>query len=168
MKVKSITHVALVVSNLEKAVSFYWENFAFPLVFADEMSQETMHKLYGLSDVSIRYGVIRGPKGVSIEIFEYDPYLPAEKFNWQRIGMQHFALEVNNVKKWHQKLKNKCEIITAPEKNAGADLLYLKDCDGNVIELIDTKSKYHLNRWLGGIAGRIMRLGKFKKYYKQI
>ena len=168
MKVSSLSHVALVVSNLEDAVSFYWDAFKFPLVFADEMDPELVKRLYGLEGISIRYGMIRTPKGGGIEVFEYSQSLPSSDFRWEQVGQQHFALEVSNVSGWYDKLKDRVEFITPPEKNkaAGADLVYLKDFDGNVIELIDTKNKYHLNRWFGSLAGFFMQRTMFSKFYQ--
>ncbi len=165
MRVRSLGHVALVVSSLEKAATFYWEVFGFPLMFADEMSEETVFKLYGLKDVRIRYGMIRTPGGGGIEVFEYSPSFPKEAFGWQRMGQQHFGLEVKNVPKWYDKLKGQVEFLTSVEQNAGFKLAYLKDFDGNVIELIDTRTVFHINKWFGGALGWLMRRGSMKKYY---
>jgi catechol 2,3-dioxygenase-like lactoylglutathione lyase family enzyme len=170
MKVKSLSHVGVTVSDFEKAVRWYWDTFRFPLIAEETMSAEqvdALHGLYGLKGVKLRLGFLLTPGGAVIEIFEFTPRLPSEPVKWNRVGLTHFTLDVRNVKKWYARLKEKgVEFCSEPQKTGVTDWVFMKDPDGNLIELIDMKFNYIALRWFGGIAGWVIKNTQFKKYYR--
>ncbi|NDI34980.1 VOC family protein [Chengkuizengella sediminis] len=169
MKIKSISHVGLTVSNFEQAVKWYSDFFGFKLISEqtlDKKQVDKLYPLYHLHDTTIRLGFLRGPKSGIIEIFEFSNTLPTEHIIWNKIGATHITLDVKNVHKWYQHLKSRgIHFFSEPQTTAGTDWVFLKDPDGNLIELIDLKANYTIIRLVGNIAGKMMAKGKYKKYY---
>lgn len=169
MKVKSLSHVGITVSNFEKAVQWYWDIFKFPLVaeeIMDEKQVEALYTLYGLKNTRLRLGFLRVPGGGVLEIFEFSPAIPADAVCWNRIGLTHITLDVSNVKKWYTILKQKgVTFLCEPQKTGPNEWVFMKDLDGNLIELIDLKFNYIALRYLGAIVAPILRRLQFRKYY---
>lgn len=169
MKIKSLSHVGITVSNFESAVKFYSETFGFKLISEQILNKEQVNELYSLyelKDTTIRLGFLRAPKGGVIEIFEFHPSLPAKNIIWNKPGLTHFTLDVKNVNKWYHSLEKKgIYFYSEPQNTDGTEWVFMKDPDGNLIELIDLKFNYTIIRILGGIAGSIMKKSKFKNYY---
>ena len=169
MKIKSISHCGLTVSSFEKAVKWYYEMFGLRLVseqVLDEKQVEELYPLYRLHNTSIRLGFLRAPKGGVIEIFEFKPVLKSEQAVWNKPGFTHVTLDVKNVGRWYKTLKEKgIYFYSEPQATAGTEWVFMKDPDGNMIELLDLKANYFAIRYLGALAGKIMSSGKFKKYY---
>jgi catechol 2,3-dioxygenase-like lactoylglutathione lyase family enzyme len=144
----------------------------FGLMLIDEqtLSKEQaneLHNLYGVKNTKVRLGFLRAPKGGVVEIFEFTPSLPETKTIWNKPGITHITFDVKNVPKWYGRLSKKgVDFFSEPQKTGVNEWVFLKDPDGNLVELIDLKSNYFIIRFLGGIAGRIMAKGKFKKYYE--
>ncbi|WP_157949984.1 VOC family protein [Vallitalea okinawensis] len=170
MKARSLSHVGVTVTDFENAVRWYHDTFGCYLIselHLDKEQVEGLYELYGLKDTSIRIGFLRFPKGGVIEIFEFSPTLEKSKVKWNQPGYTHVALDVKNVNKVYQCLKAKgVQFYSEPQKNNGSDWVFLKDPDGNLIEIMDLKFNYHAIRLLGGIVGRVMKHGSFKKYYR--
>ncbi len=170
MKPRSLSHVGLTVVDFEKAVKWYWEMFKFPLIAEQEMSSEEvseLYSLYNLKDTSLKLGFLKAPKGGVIEIFQFTPSLPPERVCWNRIGPTHLTIDVRNVKKWYKKLSEKgVKFLCQPQKTDGNEWVFLEDPDGNMIELIDLKFNYYAIRYLGWLAGPVIRRLQFMHYYK--
>ncbi|SHK24266.1 VOC family protein [Paramaledivibacter caminithermalis] len=171
MKIRSVSHVGLTVSDFEKSVKWYYEMFGFKLIsekIINKEQAEELYELYRLKNTAVRLGFLRSPKGGIIEIFEFSSCLPSKHPVWNRPGPTHIALDVKNLKGWYNTLKNKgVEFFSEPQTTSGSDWVFLKDPDGNLIELIDLKYNYRIVKWLGGIVGKLMANGKFKKYYSE-
>lgn len=169
MKIRSLSHVGLTVSNFEKAVKWYHEHFGCWLISEQTLGKEQVNKLYelyGLRDTTIRLGFLRFPKGGVIEIFEFNPSLPSEKTLWNKPGPTHITLDVKNVHKWYNDLKDRgVYFFSEPQNTDGNQWVFLKDMDGNLIELIDLKLNYPAIRLFGALAGKQMAKTKFKNYY---
>ena len=105
--------------------------------------------------------------GGVLEIFAFEPKLPAESIPWHRVGLTHFSFNVTNLQKWHDHLVAKgVEIVSKPEKSPrGHSFFFVRDFDGNLIELMDLGYMYHVLGWLGPLGGWIFRRGMYKQYY---
>lgn len=169
MKIRSISHVGLTVSNFEKAVKWYDEMFGLKLITEKTMEKEqveSLYSLYKLTGTSLRLGFLRAPKGVVVEIFEFIPSLTAEHPIWNKPGPTHITFDVKAVNRWYNILKAKgVEFCSEPQSTDGTDWVFLKDPDGNLIELIDLKYNYLFNRLFGGIFAKYMTRTKYKNYY---
>ena len=169
MKIRSLSHVGITVSNFEDAVDFYSKTFGFRLISEQTLGKEevnNLYDLYQLKNAKVRFGFLRAPKGGVVEIFEFFPSVPSEHPVWNKPGPTHFTLDVKNVKKWYNVLKAKgITFLCEPQNTDGTEWVFMKDPDGNLIELIDLKLKYTIIRVIGGLVGYIMSKTKFKKYY---
>ena len=75
-----------------------------------------------------------------LEIFEFQPQQPLVQGPWNRVGLTHFSLNIRGAWKWHDYLKSKgVTIVSEPAKspNGGQWFFFVKDCDGNLIEMMD-------------------------------
>jgi len=58
------------------------------------------------------------------------------------------------------------EIVEEPQQSKhGHTFFFAKDCDGNLIEIIDLKIRYPLLKYLGWFAGWLFRRGRYKEHY---
>ncbi len=96
-----------------------------------------------------------------------EPKLPAEVIPWHRVGLTHFSFNVKNLQKWHDHLVAKgVEIVSKPEKSPrGHSFFFVRDFDGNLIELMDLGFMYHVLNWGGPLGGWLFRRGMYKQYY---
>ena len=96
-----------------------------------------------------------------IEIFHFEPSLPPQPVAWSRIGLTHICLNVRGIQKWHDYLVSKgVEIVSPPEQSPrGHWLFFVKDFDGNLIEITDLGYMYHVLNWLGPLGGWVFRRG---------
>ena len=75
-------------------------------------------------------------------------------------------LRVKNSYKWHDYLVKKgVTIVSEVENEAGHTFFFVRDCDGNLIELIDLKYRYPALKYLGWLGGWLFRRGMYKKHY---
>ena len=171
MKVRSFSHVGLTVRDFNRTVQFYWEVFGCPLVGVADTPPARVRSFFKVDGPApaCKIGWIRVPGGATLEIFEFQPQLPLEQGPWNRVGLTHFSLNVRNARKWHDYLKRKgVTIVSEPAKspNGGQWFFFVKDCDGNLIELMDLGKMYYILGWLGPLGGFIFRRGMYKKYYE--
>ena len=172
MKVQSFSHVGITVSDFHRFVRFYWDVFGCPLVGVSETPPERVRSFFQVGDghdaPRCRIGWIRVPGGATLEIFEFQPQLPPERIPWNRVGQTHFSFNVRNVHKWHAYLQAKgVEIVSQPEQSPrGHWFFFVRDFDGNLIEMIDLRHMYYVLGWLGPLGGWLFRRGMYRKYYE--
>ena len=82
--------------------------------------------------------------------------------------LTHFCFDVRGIHKWHAYLKNKgVEVLSAPEQSPrGHWFFFVRDFDGNLIELIDLGYMYHVVKWLGPLGGWLFRRGRYRQHYE--
>lgn len=170
MKARSFSHVGITVSDFNRAVRFYWDVFGCPLVGVADTDPERVRTFFGVGAPAPRctIGWIRVPGGGVLEIFEFQPQRPPEPGPWNRVGLTHFCFDVRNTRKWYDYLKAKgVECVSEPEVSPrGHSFFFVKDPDGNLIELIDLGYKYHVLKWLGPLGGWLFRKGMYRRYYE--
>ena len=169
MRARSFSHVGLTVHDFNRTVKFYWEIFGCPLVGVSDTPPDRVRSFFGVDAPapSLKIGWIRVPGGGVLEIFAFDPQLPAADVTWNRVGLTHFSLNVRNLQKWHDSLVAKgVEVLSQPERSPrGHSFFFAKDCDGNLIELMDLGYMHHVLDWLGPLGGWLFRRGMYKHYY---
>ena len=158
MRARSFSHVGLTVSDFNAAVRFYWEMFGCPLVGVADTPPERVRAFFGVDAPAPRckIGWIRVPGGGVLEIFAFEPTQPPAAIPWNRIGLTHFSFNVRHLQKWHDHLKTKgVEIVSPPERSPrGHSFFFVRDFDGNLIELMDLGHMYHVL----GLAGPARRM----------
>ena len=170
MRARSFSHVGLTVRDFNTTVKFYWEVFGCPLVGVSETPPERIRSFFGVDAPAptLKIGWIRVPGGGVLEIFAFDPQQAGVEIPWNRVGLTHFSLNVRGLQKWYDHLVEKgVEVVTRPERSPrGHSFFFAKDCDGNLIELMDLGYMYYVLGWLGPLGGWIFRRGMYKQYYR--
>jgi catechol 2,3-dioxygenase-like lactoylglutathione lyase family enzyme len=181
MRARSFSHVGITVKNFNEFVRFYWDVFGCPLVGVSDSPADRVRGFFGVDpstslgvgarEPTCKIGWIRVPGGAVLEIFEFQPQQPFAQGPWNRVGMTHFSLNVSGIHKWHAYLKSKdVTIVSEPMKspNGGQWFFFVKDCDGNLIEIMDLGKLYYVLKWLGPLGGLLARHGyvqDYRKYY---
>jgi catechol 2,3-dioxygenase-like lactoylglutathione lyase family enzyme len=170
MKVRTFSHAGITVSDFNKAVKFYWEIFGCPLVGVADTPPERVRTFFGVDDPQPRgkIGWVRAPGGGVLEIFEFHPRQPPVTIPWNRVGLTHISFNVRNLPRWYEYLKSKgVECVSTPERSPrGHSFFFVKDFDGNLIELMDLGYMYYVLGWLGPLGGWLFRRGMYKQYYE--
>lgn len=172
MRARDFSHVGITVSDFNKAVKFYWEVFGCPLVGVSDAPPERVRAFFGVGadDPAPRckIGWIRVPGNAVLEIFAFEPKQPPVEIPWNRVGLTHFSFNVRNTHKWHDYLVSKgVTIVSKPEQSPrGHWFFFVRDFDGNLIEMIDQRRMHYVIKWLGPLGGFLFRRGMYKKYYE--
>jgi catechol 2,3-dioxygenase-like lactoylglutathione lyase family enzyme len=171
VRVHSFSHVAITVADLNRTVRFYNDVFGAPVVGVNcDHDPERLRTFFGVaSDLpELKIAWIRVPGGATIEVFEFQPTRPGSEVVWNRAGLTHLSFNVRGTAKWHDHLRDKgVEIVAPPERSPkGHTFFFVKDPDGNLIELIDNKHMRPILKWLGPLGGRVFRRTLYRKYYQ--
>jgi catechol 2,3-dioxygenase-like lactoylglutathione lyase family enzyme len=170
LKARSFSHVGITVSDFNTAVKFYSEIFGCPLVGVADTPPERVKSFFGVDAPapSCKIGWVRVPGGGILEIFAFDPKRPHELPPWNRVGLTHFSFNVRGTERWYDYLMSKgVDCVTKPEKSPrGHTFFFVKDFDGNLIEMIDLGYMHHVLGWLGPLGGWLFRRGMYRKYYE--
>jgi catechol 2,3-dioxygenase-like lactoylglutathione lyase family enzyme len=171
MRARSFSHVGITVSDFNRFVQFYWDVFGCPLVGVADTPPERVRSFFGVDAPapSCKIGWIRVPGGSILEIFEFRPQLGSQPIPWNRVGLTHFSFNVRNTQRWYDYLVSKgVECVSKPERSPrGHTFFFARDCDGNLIEMIDLGYMYFVLQWLGPLGGWLFRRGMYKKYYER-
>jgi catechol 2,3-dioxygenase-like lactoylglutathione lyase family enzyme len=170
MKVKSFSHVGITVSDFGRAVRFYADVFGAPLVGVNDHGSDRVRSFFGVDgdDPALKLGWVRIPGGAVLEIFEFRPTGSPVALAWNRPGHTHICFNVHDTTQWHRYLVEKgVEIMTEPERSPkGHTFFFVKDPDGNLIELIDNKHMRAVLKWLGPLGGKVFRRSLYRRYYR--
>lgn len=171
MKVHSFSHVAITVADFNRTVRFYADVFGAPVIGVNcDHDPARLRSFFGVEGdhPELKIGWIRVPGGATIEIFEFQPVSPAAQVEWTRQGLTHLSFNVRDTARWRDYLVSKgVEIVTPPEQSPkGHTFFFVKDPDGNLIELIDNKHMRPILKWLGPIGGKVLRRTLYRKYYR--
>ena len=168
MKARSFSHVGITVRDFNEFVRFYWDVFGCPLVGVSDTPTDRVRTFFGV-DLRLRSPpptlqdrLDSRPGGAVLEIFEFQPQQPLVQGPWNRVGLTHFSLNMRNAWKWHDYLKAKgVTIVSEPAKspNGGQWFFFVKDCDGNLIEMMDLGFMHYVLQWGGPLGGFLFRRG---------
>ncbi len=170
MRVRSFSHCGITVSDFNKAVRFYWDVFRCPLVGVADTPSDRVRDFFGVDAdrPTCKIGWIRVPGGAVLEIFEFQPNQSPADILWNRVGLTHISFNVRNIQKWYDYLVRKgVECVGQPERSPrGHTFFFVKDFDGNLIELMDLGYMHYVLDWLGPIGGWLFRRGMYRRYYE--
>jgi catechol 2,3-dioxygenase-like lactoylglutathione lyase family enzyme len=170
MRARSFSHVGLTVSDFNATVKFYADVFGCPLVGVSEAPPDRVRTFFGVDapEPRCKIGWIRVPGGAVLEIFGFEPRLPPGSVLWNRVGLTHFSLNVRNTRRWYEYLVQRgVQVVSRPEQSPrGHWFFFVKDPDGNLIELIDLRRMHDVLRWLGPLGGVLFRRGRYGQYYR--
>ena len=171
MRARSFSHSGITVSDFNRAVRFYWDVFGCPLVGVSDTPPDRVRSFFGVDapfPPLCKIGWIRCPGGAVLEIFEFQPQLPPAPVTWNHVGLTHISFNVRNLPRWYDYLVSRgVECVSKPERSPrGHTFFFAKDCDGNLIELMDLGYMHHVLNWLGPLGGFLFRRGMYKQYYE--
>lgn len=136
-------HVAMAVVNIERCKTFYKDLLGFEIDWENEnYTNEQFAKAVGLENASAHVVMLRG-HGTRLELFHY--HSPeGERLPPKRqcdFGLTHFALVVNDIQSLYSKLILTGVTFNCPPQftRPGTCLTYMKDPEGNIIELVEYK-----------------------------
>ena len=169
MRIKSISHSGLTVSDFRSAVAWYHEHFGFLLVSEDRLGPEETRELFPLYQVEgarVRMGFLMAPRGAVIELFQFEPARQGGAAVWNAPGFTHVALDVSGLRGWVERLSAVgVEFVTEPRRTGKVEWAFLRDPDGNLVELIDLKAARPALKAIGGLLGSTLKKGKYSTYY---
>ena len=150
LKAIGIHHTSLVVSDMERSLTFYRDKLGLVVVVDTEMSGEMLDKEVALEGAHIRVVELRvGGANVFLELLQY--YTPQGKpFPWDfrccDTGAPHIAFVVPDIEAAHMELSSVGVRFTAPPQDVdsgafiGCKTAYCYDPDGMVAELWELPS----------------------------
>ena len=130
-------HVGTTVADLDRAVEFYRDTLGFELLSEFTVSGDSFATGVGVPNATGDFAHLDAD-GVRIELIEYDPEgeaCTAESVN-QR-GAKHMGFEVDDVAAFYERLPADVETLSEPQTtSSGAQILFVRDPEGNLIEII--------------------------------
>ena len=129
----AIQHVGITVSDWDRATHFYSNVLGLPKIRSFVISAGEMLAMYGINSKS-RVDVYRVGND-AIEIISCEKRnIIRNKQRTDQYGICHFGMRVRERKRFSDSLKDKgVEVITLMRE--GREKVYVKDPDGNIIEL---------------------------------
>ncbi|UWG47082.1 Lactoylglutathione lyase or related enzyme [Halanaeroarchaeum sp. HSR-CO] len=130
-------HVGIAVANLDAVRAFYEQTFDFELVEEFTVTGEAFEKGIGADDATGQFARL-SMGDVLLELVEYDPHgenraAPAVTDR----GAVHLAFEYDDVAAFYSTLDAAVETISEPvTTESGTTILFLRDPEGNLIELV--------------------------------
>ena len=143
--IHGIHHLAVSTHDIDRFVDHYqrWFGFERSGQGSWEQGSERIDRMVGLADSSARYEMIR-LGNVYIEVFEYksprgEPIRP----RMCDPGFIHLCLYSDDVVADYERLKSLGMQFNCPPGGSGATrATYGRDCDGNVVELLQIVDPY--------------------------
>lgn len=171
MRVHSFSHVAITVADFNRTARFYSDLFGAHLVGVNcDHDPERLRTFFGVDSdhPELKIGWIRVPGGATIEVFEFRPDKPGGTLEWVRPGLTHLSFNVRGTQRWHDFLVSRGVEVLGPvdQSPKGHTFFFVKDPDGNLIELIDNRHMRAVLRWLGPVGGPIFRRTLYRRYYR--
>ena len=145
IQIERFRHIAIVVSDLEPMLQFYTQILGFQIKRQFDIQSEDFRKGIGIANAKARGVHLSVPGGVEIELFQFleprsDPIISPASPNRQ--GFRHIALVVSDLQKSYYDLVAKGVnffsapvVVKEPKEVAGFQFVYLRDPEGNIIEL---------------------------------
>ena len=140
--IRSVNHVGLTVSSLERALSFYRDVLGLDVVLEQEKRGGYLAAITGYPGVHVKMAQLEASGGGRIELFEYvQPVGSGRPLEPANVGITHVCLAVDDIREAHRRLvAARAEPFSDPVRldtgaNAGGFDLYVRDPDGIVVEL---------------------------------
>ncbi|MEK9868108.1 MAG: VOC family protein [Gammaproteobacteria bacterium] len=138
-----IHHVAVGVSDIERAVKFYSEAFGFEVVQRSEFdSQELVDRAIGLTNAKAKMAMLKAPNA-HLEVWEYSHPEPKDlRSRPCDHGYPHFALQVEDIEEEYKRLQSHGMTFVGEVVHFGdtSSAIYGRDPFGNVIEIYEIKT----------------------------
>lgn len=138
-----IHHVALGVSDFEKALKFYTEALGFEIVQQSEFDNvPDVDRAIGLTGAKARMAMLKAPNA-HLELWQYTSPEPKDlRSRPCDYGYPHFALQVDDIESEYTRLQEHGMEFVGEVVHFGdtSSAIYGRDPCGNLIELYEIKS----------------------------
>lgn len=142
MEIQEVGHVNIVVSNIERSISFYRDILGLELIFEKEVCSDSFSRGVGLKNVKAKIVMLKlKGENTLIELIQY--YQPVgEKITTMQpntLPYFHVAFKVKDLHEMYQKLKEQGVIFLSEPQKLGDDVIfcYFRDPDGVILEFIE-------------------------------
>ncbi len=131
-------HVAVTVSNLDRAVDFYRETLGLDVLSEFSVGGDAFATGVGIEGASAEF-VHMDAGNIRIELVEYDPKgESAAETDLNQPGGTHLGLEVDDLDAVYDSLPSGVETIAEPQTTeSGTRICFLRDPDGTLVELLE-------------------------------
>ena len=145
MKARAVDHLAVTVSNTERALEFYVGKLGLKQVEQHQLEGDKVDAVTGLKSAQAQSTrlIAEGTPNILIDLLElYEPNLDPVQAPMCAVGSCHFALIVDDLQGSVEELKSKgVEFTSDPvtfEITTGAvTVIFCKDPAGNHVELME-------------------------------
>jgi catechol 2,3-dioxygenase-like lactoylglutathione lyase family enzyme len=138
MAALSAHHVGITVSDLEGTLSFYRDDLGLSVVERFELDDQAFSEAVGVEDAHADFAHLEAG-GAVIELVEYDPEArgsPAAGLN--QPGASHVGFAVDDLDAFYDDLPEDVPTISEPRTTgSGTPILFLRDPEGNLIEVLE-------------------------------
>jgi len=139
MKIGEVQHIAISVSDMEKALEFYSGLLGLEVMMDMELENDpTIQAMFGLKEIKMRYVLFLG-KGARLNLLEFKHPRGenvAKKLRPYDHAIHHLAFVVDDVEAAYHELSAKgVEFISPPQDTGLAKAATLRGPDGVSLEL---------------------------------
>ncbi|WP_435157985.1 VOC family protein [Haladaptatus sp. DFWS20] len=131
-------HFGVTVTELDRAVEFYRDILDLTVIDQFTVSGTSFSTAVSVEGATGRFAHLSAG-GARVELIEYDP--AGEKRPENAInepGAKHLGLEVDDIDTFFETLPKNVETLSKPQTTeSGSRILFFRDPDGNLIELIE-------------------------------
>jgi catechol 2,3-dioxygenase-like lactoylglutathione lyase family enzyme len=134
----SAHHYGITVDDLGPAVEFYRDVLGLDVLDRFSVSGEAFATGVGVDGASGEF-VHLDADGARVELIEYDPDgEDASATAVNQTGAKHLGLSVSDLDAFYEGLPVDAETLSEPQTTAsGSRILFLRDPEGNMVELIE-------------------------------
>jgi len=141
MKLGEVQHIAISVSNMEKALEFYRDLLGLEVMMDMDLDgAPAIEAILGVENIKMRYVLFAG-KGAQLNLLEFKSPRGenlAEKMRPYDHGIHHIAICVDDVEAAYQELTAKgVEFLSPPQDTGLAKANAMRGPDGVIIELFE-------------------------------
>ncbi|MFH1538014.1 MAG: VOC family protein [bacterium] len=170
--IRSLAQVGVTCRDFKRSLEFYSGLLGLPVLAVLDVPNDQVRDIYGLDPAKnkVTLALLRTGNGGFVELFRFEPLGEGhQRVVWEKSGITHFSLDVKNLPKVMERLEKAGVKFVCPVKNnLGTDFVFLRDPDGNLLELLDMKHMYWPARWLGGVMARMNMKTKYKNLISKL
>jgi catechol 2,3-dioxygenase-like lactoylglutathione lyase family enzyme len=165
LMIRSLAQVGVTCVDFQRSLNFYSGLLGLPILEVIEVPDDQVLDIYGIDPAKhkVTLALLRTGNGGFIELFKFEPLHEGhQRVVWERSGITHFSLNVKNLPNVMKRLEAAgVKFVTPVKNNLGTDFVFLRDPDGNLVELLDMHGLYWPAQVLGGL---IAKMNMKKKY----
>ncbi len=147
--VKTVTHIGLTVSDMDRSIEFYKNVLDLKFVGEMKMKGKETDLLFSDENLDVKVAYLRTKDGgAEIELIQFlnkEIEIEIEKASLFKTSISEICFEVEDIDKWYKKLiHHGVECLSKPQYFDATDYgfgkskaIYFKDPDGIILELME-------------------------------